>query len=661
MLRRTKCLSAIPTNACEAATVAEPTRDDRTLAAILASFGGAGLLVHAVTLLAARASGGHQTISLSATYAALPALPTHLGHPGDAWTPAIQMSPMLFWPILSSTSAIAIAVTYYAMSHLNIDSRSRIGVRMHGGLAKTRDLRRLRIAKPTAGRIVLGKLGRRLIATENQTSLAVIGPTGCGKTAGFAIPALLEWEGPVITTSVKTDILSTTLAHRRTQGKVWIFDPSECSGEQPSLWNPLDFCTTWDGAQRMAAWMCESAQPRLDTVSDGDYWYTQARKALGPYLYAGATHGLAMSDIVSWIDRQEQEAVERILRNAASVDGEMHAHTNADAINHRRAELVATLRDDHANSMRQWFSEAGPHFSQYADKTTDEWPTVFQAQLDERVSQHAKALATQEAEAHLSNTDTLRVRMAPLISIRSLWEKDQRLRDSVFATVENVVAPYGQIAYADPLNTVNLAQWIAGNNTIYVVASSHDQARLRPVLTTFVQQVMRFAFDAATQNGGTLPQSCLALLDEAGNIAPLRDLPAYASTARSHRISLVTIWQDLAQIKAIYRDRAQTVINNHRAKLFGTGIADEHTLEYVSRLIGDVAMKEHNTSRDLNSDRRSLSEHTTYRRAAPMDVLRRIKPNEAILLYGSELPTRLRLRPWYADRELRALASETKK
>ena len=36
------------------------------------------------------------------------------------------------------------------------------------------------------------------------------------------------------------------------------------------------------------------------------------------------------------------------------------------------------------------------------------------------------------------------------------------------------------------------------------------------------------------------------MLDEAGNIAPLRDLPGYASTARSHGISLVTVWQDLA-------------------------------------------------------------------------------------------------------------------
>jgi type IV secretion system protein VirD4 len=178
---------------------------------------------------------------------------------------------------------------------------------------------------------------------------------------------------------------------------------------------------------------------------------------------------------------------------------------------------------------------------------------------------------------------------------------------------------------------------------------------LRPVLTTFVQQAIRGAFDTAMRNGGTLTNPCLVMLDEAGNTAPLRDLPAYASTARSHGISLVTIWQDLAQLKAIYRDRAQTVLNNHRAKLFGTGIADDQTLEYVSRLIGDIPNKEHNLSRDLGSGRRSVSEHTLYRRAAPIDVLRRIKINEAVLLYGSELPARVRLRPWFRDRRMKQL------
>ena len=248
--------------------------------------------------------------------------------------------------------------------------------------------------------------------------------------------------------------------------------------------------------------------------------------------------------------------------------------------------------------------------------------------------------------------------LAPLNAARALWSKEPRLRGSVFATVENVLSSWADpgVGAAAASNQVDLAKWLTGDNTLYVVATAHEQARLRPVLTVLVQQAIRQAYDTAARAGGRLPHPCLVLLDEAGNTAPLRDLPGYASTARSHGITLVTIWQDLAQIKALYHDRAQTVLNNHRAKLFGAGIADASTLDYVSRLIGDEQRTERNVSVDLAGGRRSVSEHASYRRAAPIDVVRRIKPGEGVLVYGSELPAHVRLRNWFDDRGLRNVA-----
>jgi type IV secretion system protein VirD4 len=248
--------------------------------------------------------------------------------------------------------------------------------------------------------------------------------------------------------------------------------------------------------------------------------------------------------------------------------------------------------------------------------------------------------------------------LVALVAAKALWGKEKRLRGSVFATMENVLSGYVDpgVARSADRPGIDFPAWLAGDNTIYVVAASHEQARLRPVLTVLVQQAIRAGFDAAVSQGGTLQRPCLVLLDEAGNIAPLRDLPGYVATARSHGITLVSVWQDLAQVKAIYHDRAQTVLNNHRAKLFGTGIADEATLEYVSRLVGDEARREESRSTDLAAGRRSISEHTAYRRTAPVDVLRRMRPNESILVYGSELPAHLRLRPWFGDAGLRATA-----
>src|SRR5690606_6633334 len=234
---------------------------------------------------------------------------------------------------------------------------------------------------------------------------------------------------------------------------------------------------------------------------------------------------------------------------------------------------------------------------------------------------------------------------APLAAARALWTKEERLRGSVFATMEIVLRSWSEPTVGALARTgsdaVDLDDWLSGNNTIFVVSTAHEQKRLRPVLTVLMQQAIRRAYEVANQSpDGRLPHPCLVLLDEAGNIAPLPDLPSYVSTARSHGITLVTIWQDNPQITATYGNRARTVLNNHRAKLYGTGLGDETALDYVSRLVGDQLLTQRNVSTDLHGGRRSISEHHTYRRAAPADVIRRIDPNEAVLIYGSELPAR---------------------
>ncbi len=118
-------------------------------------------------------------------------------------------------------------------------------------------------------------------------------------------------------------------------------------------------------------------------------------------------------------------------------------------------------------------------------------------------------------------------------------------------------------------------------------APAHDQRRLRGYFTALTQQVLTLAFERATASGRPLEPPLLVVLDETAHIAPLAELDGLAATCASHGIQIVTIWQDVAQVRARYGARAPTVLNNHRAKVFLPGIADLDTLEYASRLIGD--------------------------------------------------------------------------
>jgi type IV secretion system protein VirD4 len=186
-----------------------------------------------------------------------------------------------------------------------------------------------------------------------------------------------------------------------------------------------------------------------------------------------------------------------------------------------------------------------------------------------------------------------------------------------------------------------------GSNTLYLCAPAHDQRRLRGFFTALTQQVLAEAFARATRSGRPLDPPLLVVLDEAAHIAPLVELDGLAATCASHGIQLVTVWQDLAQVRARYGARAPTVLNNHRAKLFLPGIADPDTLEYASQLIGDEERVQPSVTRDQHGGRSSTSTSTARRLLAPSE-LRCLSQGQAILVYGTLHPVRLRLRPWWA-------------
>ncbi len=630
------------------------------IAAIL-GVGVASVLMWATAQLASIVSTGRVlNIDIAGSGPALINLRHHLDDPAAAWPPdvaALLPGPLVYWPctltVLASTCLLGWKTwRWWRALH---GGSGQLGIAGGAGFARSRDLDRLKVPAPTKGRLTLGYSGRRLIAAEAQTSLAVVGPTGCGKTAGFAIPALLEWEGPVIATSVKNDLLDPTLQRRRELGNVWIYDPTGKCGHTANRWTPLASCDTWAGAMRIAAWLCEAAQPKMDTVTDGDYWYTQARKALAPHLYAAATDARPISDVVRWIDSQEVDEVETILRRVGGVDASLKELRRSDDAQKLSEELRPQIEALLIAAIREGISSlpGGRNVRSWQRQAVSSWPLAQQQQLaqlvDERLNEKLNSELEQKAITALQPTGTLDA----LIAARSLWHKEDRLRGSVYATIENVLAGYADPGVGDASKKADFTfeEWLSGPNTIFVSAPPHEQTRLRPVLSVLLQQAIRTAYETANANGGTLEHPCLILLDEAGNITPLRDLPTYASTARSHGITLVSIWQDLSQMRAIYRERAQTVLNNHQAKMFGTGQSDDATLEYLSRLVGDERRTEINLSGDLWGSRRNISEHTNYRRAAPADVLRRLHDNQAILIYGNRLPVHLRLRPWYRKTE----------
>jgi type IV secretion system protein VirD4 len=241
---------------------------------------------------------------------------------------------------------------------------------------------------------------------------------------------------------------------------------------------------------------------------------------------------------------------------------------------------------------------------------------------------------------------------AALDAARASWCRDERTRSSVYTTAETVLAPFAHAPVVGGGETFTPERLLGGPHTLYVCAPAHDQRRLRGYFTALVQDVVAVAFTSSTRSGRPLDPPLLVVLDEAAHIAPLPELDGLAATCASHGVQLVTVWQDLAQVRSRYGARAATVVNNHRAKVFLPGIADPDTLEHASRLVGDEEVTQPSVTRD-RSGAHSTTASAGMRRMLPPESLRCLPQGRAVLVYGSLPPARITLRPWWATLERR--------
>ncbi|MGH9089891.1 MAG: type IV secretory system conjugative DNA transfer family protein, partial [Acidimicrobiales bacterium] len=238
---------------------------------------------------------------------------------------------------------------------------------------------------------------------------------------------------------------------------------------------------------------------------------------------------------------------------------------------------------------------------------------------------------------------------------RATWLRDERQRSAVYTTAETVLEPFADAPpdHGGPVDAIDPAGLLLGAHTLYLCAPAHDQRRLRGLFTAVVKQVLEAAFERAARLGGRLAPPLLVVLDEAANIAPLAELDGLAATCAGHGVQLVTVWQDLAQVAARYGERSQTVVNNHRAKVFLSGTSDPRTLDHASHLVGDEELLVPSVTTDP-SGARSVTTSTVRRRLLPPEALRRLPTGAGVLVYGSLPPARLTLRPWFVDPVLAA-------
>ena len=312
-------------------------------------------------------------------------------------------------------------------------------------MATRRDIAPLVVAGPEPGRLILGTVHGRLVATERRpdrrrrrdlrrrrggrSSVLVIGPSQSGKTTNL-IGGILDWDGPAILSSVKTDLIAATIARRQQLGEVRVFDPTGCTAGPDgrarypeASWSPLRAAHTLQGAMK-AAFALVDAAPR-DGGDSAEFFRCMAEEILWPCFFAAAVGQRPMHEVVRWILVQDQPSDTSDGTVAAILDREL---VSRDPV--RRSEAAIAMDN-----------------------------------------------------------------------LRGIWALDERTRGDVYATAQTMLRAWQDPGVAGSADgtAVDLDWLLAGNNTLYVAHPSENMRRLAPVFGGLLGDLVQQGFDRANR------------------------------------------------------------------------------------------------------------------------------------------------------------------
>ena len=178
---------------------------------------------------------------------------------------------------------------------------------------------------------------------------------------------------------------------------------------------------------------------------------------------------------------------------------------------------------------------------------------------------------------------------------------------------------------------------------LFVILSDTDST-FNFVAALMYSQLFNLLCDKADDfYGGRLPVHVRLILDEFANIGQIPNFDKLIATIRSREISASIILQSQSQLKAIYKDNADTIVGNCDTTLF-LGGKEKTTLKEMSELLGKETIDSFNTS-ETRSNQKSYG--LNYQKLGKELMTQ----DEIAVMDGGKCILQLRgVRPFFSDK-----------
>lgn len=200
-----------------------------------------------------------------------------------------------------------------------------------------------------------------------------------------------------------------------------------------------------------------------------------------------------------------------------------------------------------------------------------------------------------------------------------------------FKTIDNYISIITNTKY---LNYIK--------NSFVIISDTDDTFNF--VVSILYTQLFNLLCDKADDvYGGRLPVHVRCLLDEFANIGQIPKFEKLIATMRSREISASIILQSQSQLKAIYKDNADTIVGNCDTTLF-LGGKEKTTLKEISEILGKETIDSFNTSETRG---RELSHGLNYQKLGKELMTQ----DEIAVMDGGKCILQLRgVRPFFSDK-----------
>jgi len=490
-----------------------------------------------------------------------------------------------------------------------------------------------------------GSVGQRVIA-DGETSVMVVGPPGSGKTTRVLAPAILTAPGPVLATSVKSDLAQMTTAPRALIGRVCVIDPAGVStavarttsaqehGKSSAsraravsgcrtAWTPLQAARTAEAAEVTAHLLVTASAEVVQEGGGNRFWDNSAESLLTVLLWlATRVPGSSMrtvGELLAAVQRVADTSPGPEVALFGAPDDPPPAPPSSLELPDTPDGLVNLVRTQAGGGWRTVAAVLQGLAERYAeDDARAQWDVDTMRGVFETIAGVAQA-AGETAAGIVGNLHTV---LKPLLASPAI----------------------AGVAWDDP-SALDLSAWAQSrSDTLHLIApirASVYRGYFSALVTAAVTEILDHAGRCPGQR---LPESALIVLDELASVASLPGLTEWLATARSYRVRLALGIQSPAQLRRRYtRDGWYEIISSCAGGVIVLpGLADVEGLRDFQTLAGQRNLREVTTS---TAETKGSSTSTGEQRSKSTSRSTTVTKTESIQRQDLASPAALREQP----------------